>query len=75
MRFRPELFVSVLVDVRNLLNGTPTENGVVADERCDVAVRDGVLDSRVDEVCEEGDAVLKVSVDNLHDARRKLHDT
>lgn len=49
----PELLVSVLIEVANLLDGGPAEDGVVTDEGGDVTVADGVLDGRVDQVGEE----------------------
>lgn len=67
--FGPEFLVAVFVDVGDLLDGGPAEDGVVADEGGDVAVGDGVFDGGVDQVGEEGDAVFKVGVDDLHDAR------
>jgi len=66
MRFRPEFLIPVLVDVRNLLDRTPAENGVMANEGGDIAICNGVFDRRIDQVCEEGDAVFKVGVNNLH---------
>lgn len=72
--FGPELLVAVFVFVGDLLDRAPAEDGVVADEGGHVAVGDRVADGRVDEVREEGDAVFEVRVDNLHDARRELHD-
>ena len=74
MAFGPELLVAVFVLVRYLLDGGPAQDGVVADKGGDVAVGDGVPDGRVDKVGEEGDAVLEVGVDYLHDSRRELHD-
>ena len=75
VRLGPELFVAILVHIRDLLNSRPTENSVMTDEWSDIAVRDSVLDGRVDQVGKESDTVLKIGVDDLHDARRKLHDT
>jgi hypothetical protein len=75
VRLGPELFVTILVEVRDLLNGSPAENGVVTDEGSDITVGDGVTNGSVDEVGEEGDTVLKVGVDDLHDTGAKLHNT
>jgi hypothetical protein len=55
--FGPELFVAVFVIEGDLLDGGPAEDGVVTDEWSDVTVGDGVPDSRVDEVGEEGDTI------------------
>jgi hypothetical protein len=51
----PELLVAVLVKVRDLLNGRPAEDGVVADKGRNIAVGNGVADGGVDEVGEECD--------------------
>jgi hypothetical protein len=75
VRLGPEFLVAVFVHVRDLLHRRPTEDGVVADKRGHVAVGHRVLDGGVDQVGEEGDAVFKVVVDDLHDARGKLHDS
>lgn len=56
MRLGPELFISILVFVRDFLQGRPTENSVVADERRDVTIGDSVANSGIDEVGEEGNA-------------------
>ena len=48
MRFGPEFLIAVFVEERNLLDGGPAKNGVVADERSDVAVGDSVTNSRID---------------------------
>ena len=73
--FRPELVVAVFILVGDLLDGSPAEDGIVADEGSDVAVGDGVANGGVDEVGEEGDAVLEIRVDDLHDAGGELHDS
>ena len=39
---RPKLVIAVLILVRNLLNGRPAKNGVVADKGSNIAVGDGV---------------------------------
>ena len=72
--FGPELVVAVLILVGDLLDSSPTKDSVMADERRDVAVGDGVADSSIDKVGEEGDAVLEIGVDDLHDAGGELHD-
>ena len=74
MRFGPEFVVAVFVGVADLLDGGPAEEGVVADERGDVTVGYGVFDSGVDEVGEECDSILEVSMHNLHHAGGELHD-
>lgn len=57
----PPLFTSIkLAVVANVLDSTPTENGVVSDERCNITTSNGVLDLRVDEVGEECNTALKV---------------
>jgi len=66
VRFGPKLLVAVLVEVADLLNGGPAKDGVVTDERGDVAVADGVLDGRVDEVGEEGDAAVGIESVDAH---------
>jgi hypothetical protein len=42
MGLGPELFVAIFVKVGDLLDGGPAEYGVVADERCYIAIGDGV---------------------------------
>ena len=54
--FRPEFLVAVFVEVGDLLDGGPAEDGVVTDERRYVAVGYGVLYCGVDEIGEECDA-------------------
>jgi len=75
VRLGPELLVTVLIEVRNLLDGSPAKDGVVTDEGGNVTVGDSVTNSSVDEVGEEGDTVLEVGVDDLHDTGAELHDT
>lgn len=77
--FGPVLFlagavVDVGLDVGDVLHGLPAQKGIVADKGRDVAVRHGVLDGRVDEVGEEGDALFEPGVGDVHDARRELDD-
>ena len=69
----PELLVIVLIDVGDLLDGAPAENGVVAHEGGDVAVRDRIFDGCVYQVGEECYAVFEVGVDDLHHAGGELH--
>jgi hypothetical protein len=57
--FGPE-FLIVFVFVRDLLDCGPAENGIVSDEGTYVASGDGEADCGVDEICEEGDSVLRV---------------
>ena len=47
----------------------------MTDERSDVTIGDGIPDSGVDQVGEEGNTVLKVGIDDLHDTGGELHDT
>lgn len=56
----PELLVAVLVEVTDLLDSCPAEDGVVANERSHVAVADGVFDSCVDEIGEERLSVVSL---------------
>ena len=46
----------------------------MANEGCDISIRNAVVDSRVDEVGEEGDAVFEVVVRHLHHTGRELKD-
>lgn len=50
----PEFLVAIFVEEGDLLDSGPAENSIVADEGGDVAVGHCVLDSRVDQVREEG---------------------
>jgi hypothetical protein len=61
VRFGPELVVSILVLVADLLNSGPTEDGIVTDEWSNITVGDGVTNGSVDEVGEESDT-LEMSV-------------
>lgn len=72
--FAPEFVVAVFVLVADALDCFPAEDGVVADEGGDVAVGDGVADGGVDEVGEEGDAILEEVELNLHHTGVELHD-
>ena len=65
--FRPEFLIPIFVDIGDLLNGGPAKHGVMTNEGSDIAIGNGVFDSSIDKVGEEGDAVLEVIVDNLHD--------
>lgn len=51
----PELLVTIFVFVRNFLNGSPSQDCIVADEGRHVTICDGVANGGVDEVGEEGD--------------------
>lgn len=74
MGFRPKLLVAVVVRVRNLLDGGPPKHSVMSDEWSHVAVGHRILDGGVDQVGEEGDAVLEESVNHLHYPAGELHD-
>jgi len=57
----PPLFTTIkLAIVANVLDCTPTENGIVSDEGCNVTTGNCVLNLRVNEVGEEGDTAFKV---------------
>lgn len=47
----------------------------MSNEWGNISVGDSVTNGRVDQVREESDTVLEISVDNLHDTGRELHDT
>jgi len=53
---RPKLLIAIFIEVGDLLNGGPAEDGVVADERGDIAIGNGEADSSVDEISEECDS-------------------
>ena len=46
----------------------------MTDERSNIAIRDAITNSRVDQVGEEGNAHLEVVVCDVHDTRRELQD-
>jgi hypothetical protein len=54
MGFGPEFLISIFIEIGDLLDSSPAENGVVADKGSDIAVGNGVLYGSVNEVCEEG---------------------
>jgi len=53
--FGPEFLVAVFIEVGDLLDGGPAQNGVVTYKGCYIAVGNGVADSCVDEIGEESD--------------------
>jgi hypothetical protein len=56
VRFGPKLLVAVFVEVGDLLDGGPSENCIVADKGCYVAVGNCIANSSVNEVGEKSDA-------------------
>ena len=58
----------------DVLQGGPAEDCVVTDKGCDVSIGDAVVDSSVDEIREEGNAVFEVVVRHLHHSGGKLKD-
>ena len=73
VRLGPEHVLAVL-NGGDVLQGRPAEDCVVADEGCDVSIGNAVVDSRVNEVGEEGDAVFEVVVRHLHHSGGELKD-
>ena len=70
--FRPKLLLTIVIFPRDLLDGFPAQNGVVADERGDVAIGYGVTDGTIQEVRKEGNAIFEVCIRYLHDGGREL---
>ena len=70
--FCPKLLLAVVIYPRNLLDGFPAQNGVVADERGYVTIRYCVADSAIEKVREEGNAILEVCIRYLHDGGGEL---
>lgn len=71
MRLGPELFGGgiIRVDECDLLDSGPAQDSIMADERSDVTAARAKADGGIDNVGEKGDAVLKVAMDYLHNAR------
>ncbi|KAI6749400.1 hypothetical protein HG530_015239 [Fusarium avenaceum] len=63
------------INKRDTLYSLPAKESVVADERCDIAGTNTVLDGCVDNVGEVGDTVLEDVVGNLHDSGTVLENS
>jgi len=74
MAFTPELLVAIFVEMADLLNGTPAEDGVVTDEGSGIAVGHTEANGDIDEVGEESDAVFEIGMSYLHDTGCELED-
>lgn len=65
---------AVLFDDTDVLNGRPADEGIVADKGGDFTRADGKSDGGVHHVGKEGDTILEVVLDDLHDAGGVLDD-
>lgn len=74
-RLGPELLLVVVGTlVGNLLERGPSQDGVVANEWCNITRGDGKLDLGVDHVGEEGDTVLEEAIGDVHNTGGILND-
>jgi hypothetical protein len=58
----PELLILIFIRVRNLLDGRPTEDSVVTNERSDIPVSDSVTNGSVDQIGKESDSVRDLAI-------------
>ena len=63
--FRP-IFFRLVLEVRDVLDCCPTQEGVVSHEGRHISVADGVLDCAVDKIREECDTLLEPGCCNVH---------